>query len=249
MIDLKGKNALIVGAKRIGQVVGIRLAQEGINLAISYRSSKKEAEELKEEAEKLSVKATTIQGDVASEQSVKNIIEQTVKELGSLDFVIDLASGFQKTPLELLDEKAWDLAIGDAKGSYLVAVYASRQMTKNRGKTKGHIILFSDWAAARTPYKNYLPYLTSKAAIDYMTRAFAKELAPHGILVNAIAPGPTQPPSFLMPDYWQKEVLDKTPLKRQSSADEIAEMIITLLKSETITGEIIRIDSGSHLGS
>lgn len=249
MISLKSKNALLIGAKRIGQVVGIRLATEGINLVVSYRSSRQEAESLKKEAEKLSVKAVTIQLDITSEQSVKNTIEQTIKGLGSLDFVIDLASGFQKTPLESLDEKAWDLAIGDAKGSYLISVYASRQMIKNEGKTKGHIILFSDWAAARTPYKNYLPYLTSKAAIDYMTRAFAKELAPHGILVNAIAPGPTQPPSFLTPDYWQKEVLGKTPLKRQSSADEIAEMIVTLLKSETITGETIRIDSGSHLGN
>lgn len=248
MISTKNKNALIVGAKRVGQIVGKRLAQEGVNLAISYRSSKTEAENLKKEAEKFKVKAILIQGDVASETSVRNMVEQTAKELGSLDFLIDLASGFQKTPLETLDEKAWETAFVDAKGSYLLAVCASRQMQKNQGQTRGHIILFSDWAAtSQKPYLNYLPYLTSKAAIDYMTRAFAKELAPHGILVNAIAPGPTIPPPFLTADYWQKEVIDKTPLKRQSSAEEIAEMIVTLLKSETITGEIIVIDSGSHL--
>lgn len=248
MISLKGKNALIVGAKRIGQVVGKRLAQEGINLSISYRSSKEEAEKLKTEAEKLSVKSILVQGDVSSEADVKNMVNQTVKGLGSLDFVIDLASVFQKTPLETLDEKAWDFAFQDAKGSYLISIYASKAMQKNEGKTKGHIILFSDWAAkSQKPYLNYLPYLTSKAAIDYMTRAFAKELAPQGILVNAIAPGPTMKPPFLKDEYWQKEVIDKTPLKRQSKAEEIAEMIVTLLKSETITGETIRIDSGSHL--
>lgn len=247
MISLKGKNALIVGAKRVGQIVGIRLAQEGVNLAISYRSSKEEAEQLKKEAEKFKVKAILIQGDVAKEADVKNMVAQTAKNLGSLDFLIDLASGFGKTPLDTLDEEKWGNAMKDAKGSYLLSVYASRQMQKNQSQTRGHIILFSDWAAKENPYLNYLPYLTSKAAIDYMTRAFAKELATHGILVNAIAPGPTIKPPFLNDEYWQKEVIDKTPLKRQSSAAEIAQMIVTLLKSETITGETIRIDAGSHL--
>lgn len=248
MTNLKNKNALIVGVKRVGQIVAKRLAEEGINLAISYRSSKEEAEKLKEEAEKLSVKTILVQGDVAIEEDVKKMVDETKKSLGSLDFLIDLASGFEKTPLETLDEKAWEVGFKDAKGSYLLSVYASREMQKNQGPTKGQIILFSDWAAKSSqPYLSYLPYLTSKAAIDYMTKAFAKELAPHGILVNAIAPGPTIKPPFLEDKYWQEEVLDKNPLKRESSAEEIAEMIVTLLKSETITGETIRIDSGSHL--
>lgn len=248
MLNLKGKTALIVGAKRVGQIVGMRLAQEDVNLAISYRTSKEEAEKLKSDVEKLSVKAIIIQGDVSSESDVKNMVDQTVKELGNLDFLVDLASGIEKIPLNKLDEQKWESAQKDAKGSYLLSVYASKQMMKNEGVTKGHIILFSDWAAAsQKSYPGYLPYLVGKASIDYMTKVFAKELAPHGILVNAIAPGPTMKPPFLEDDYWQKEVLDKTPLKRQSSAEEIAEMIVTLLKSETITGETIRIDSGSHL--
>jgi NAD(P)-dependent dehydrogenase (short-subunit alcohol dehydrogenase family) len=248
MISPKNKNALIVGAKRVGQTVGIRLAQEGVNLAISYRSSKEEAQKLKAQAGKLGVRAVLVQGDVATEQDVKSMITQTVRQLGSLDFLIDLASGFKKTPIDVLDGQKWEAAIKDAKGSYLLAVYASRQMAKNEGQTKGHIILFSDSAASsHKPYLNYLPYLTSKAAIDFMVKGFAKELAGQGILVNSIAPGPTARPPFLDEQYWQKKVLDKNPLKRQSSAEEIAEMIVTLLKSETITGETIRIDSGSHL--
>lgn len=249
MINLKGKNALIIGAKRVGQVVGIRLAKEGVNLAISYRSSKEEAEKLQSEAKKSSVKTTLVQGDVAVEADVKKMVQETVKNLGSLDFLVNLASGFEKTPLDSLNAQKWDTGNIDAKGSFLLSVYASRQMQKNTGKTKGQIILFSDWAAASgKSYQGYLPYLVSKAAIDYMTKVFAKELAPHGILVNAIAPGPTMRPPFLDEKYWQKEVLDKNPLKRESSPEEIAEMIVTLLKSETITGETILIDSGSHLG-
>ncbi len=248
MIILKNKNALIVGTKRIGQIVGMRLAEEGVNLAISYRSSKEEAEKLKEEAEKLNVKVVLVQGDVAIEADVKNMVGEATKQLDSLDFMIDLASGFEKTPLETLDEQKWEDAQKDSKGSFLLSVYASREMMKNHGQTKGHIILFSDWAATSgKSYTGYLPYLVGKAAIDYMTKVFAKELAPHGILVNAIAPGPTIKPPFLDEDYWQKEVLGKTPLKRESSKEEIGEMILTLLKSETVTGQTIMVDSGSHL--
>ena len=248
MIILKNKNALIVGTKRIGQIVGMRLAEEGVNLAISYRSSKEEAEKLKEEAEKLNVKVVLVQGDVAIEADVKNMVGEATKQLDSLDFMIDLASGFEKTPLETLDGQKWEDAQKDSKGSFLLSVYASREMMKNHGQTKGHIILFSDWAATSgKSYTGYLPYLVGKAAIDYMTKVFAKELAPHGILVNAIAPGPTIKPPFLDEDYWQKEVLGKTPLKRESSKEEIGEMILTLLKSETVTGQTIMVDSGSHL--
>jgi NAD(P)-dependent dehydrogenase (short-subunit alcohol dehydrogenase family) len=120
-------------------------------------------------------------------------------------------------------------------------------MRRNPGPTRGHIIMFTDWAAGETPYRNYLPYLTSKAAIDFMTRAFAVELAPHGILVNAIAPGPTMRPPDFSPEDWARRVVDRTPLRRESSPGEIAEMIVTLLRGETITGETIRIDSGRHL--
>ena len=73
-------------------------------------------------------------------------------------------------------------------------------MMANDGPTRGHIVLFSDWAALHAPYRGYLPYMTSKAAIAYMTRAFAAELAPSGILVNAIAPGPDHAPAGPSPN-------------------------------------------------
>jgi NAD(P)-dependent dehydrogenase (short-subunit alcohol dehydrogenase family) len=89
--------------------------------------------------------------------------------------------------------------------------------------------------------------MASKASIDFMTRAFAVELSDSGILVNAIAPGPTMRPPDISESSWNKNVVSKAPLKRESSASDIGEMVVTLLKSETITGETIRIDSGRHL--
>ncbi|NEP12563.1 MAG: SDR family oxidoreductase [Symploca sp. SIO2C1] len=245
--NLAGKGALIVGAKRVGHVIGRRMAQEGINLAIAYRRSQAEAETLQREVASLVEKTTLIQGDISIEESVQSMVKTAKQELGDLSFVVNLASGFPKTPFETLDGKAWENSLSDAKGSYLLGVYASRELMKNSGSIRGHIIFFSDWAALETPYKDFLPYLTAKSAIDFMTRAFAMELAEYRILVNAIAPGPTQRPADISPESWQKDVLEQAPLKRESSAEEIAEAIIMLLKSETITGETIRVDSGRYL--
>ena len=80
-----------------------------------------------------------------------------------------------------------------------------------------------------------------------MTRAFAVELAVHGVLVNTIAPGPTMRPPDIEEAVWRKAVVGKAPLKRESSTEDMAELIVSLLRSETITGEVVRVDSGRHL--
>ena len=246
-MTLQGKGALIVGARRVGAVLARRMAQEGVNLAIGYRSSATEAESLRDSLTGMGSRAFTVQGDLSHEAQVQAMVEQAVSTLGNLCFVVNLASDYPRAPLPLLDSVAWDGAMDTAKGSYLLTVHAARAMALNSGPTRGHIVLFGDWAAGETPYREYLPYLTAKAAVQFMTRAFAGELADHGILVNAIAPGPTMRPSDIAETDWQDRVVAQAPLRRESSADEIAELLITLLKSETITGETIRVDAGRHL--
>lgn len=247
MLELSGRGALIIGARRLGQNLVHRLAQEGVNIAISYRSSKDQAERLSKTVENLVERTHLMQGDLSVEEDVKRMVDETKTELGDLSFVVNLASNFPRTPFETLDGEAWDNSILDAKGNYLLAVYAARCMVDNNGPTRGHIIFFSDWAARETPYRDYLPYLTSKSAIDFMTRAFAVELAHQGILVNAIAPGPTIRPTEIEETEWDLAIQQSTPLRRESSKQDIVELIVTMLKSETVTGETIRVDSGRHL--
>lgn len=247
MLSLAGKGALVIGTKRVGQLVTRRLAEEAANLAISYRNSKAEADALHQAIASKVERSCLIQGDVAVEDDVRRIVNVAAQRLGDLSFVVNLAAGFPRTPFHSLDGEAWDAALPTAKGSYLLTVNAAQHMMGNPGPTRGHIVLFSDWAATQTPYRDYLPYLTAKAAIDFMSRGFAVELASHGILVNAIAPGPTMRPEEISTEIWQRDVLAQTPLKRESSAEEIAELIVMLLKSETITGETIRVDAGRHL--
>ena len=247
MITLEGKGALIVGAKRLGSVVAKRLAEEGVNLAISYRNSAKEAETLRSSVAGMVKRTTLIQGDLAIEDDVKRMVDSANTDLGNLSFVVNLASDYPKMPFNTLDAADWDTGMADAKGSYLLTLHASRVMENNLGPTRGHVILFGDSAAGEAPYTNYLPYLTAKAAVHFMTRAFAVELAAKGILVNTIAPGPTMRPPDIKESVWEQGIIARTPLRRESSVAEMAELVITILKSETITGETIRVDAGRHL--
>lgn len=214
-------------------------------MAIAYRNSKGQAEELMQSLPSGGAN-TIVQGDLTDEASVSRMVASASETLGDLSFVVNMASDYPRVPFSALDSSAWDAGMASAKGSYLLAVHAGRRMMENQGPTRGHIVMFGDWAAGETPYTDYLPYLTGKAAIQFMTRAFAVEMASHGILVNAIAPGPVRRPPEFTQQEWD-EVLALAPLRRESSADEIAELIVTLLRSETITGETIRVDSGRHL--
>jgi NAD(P)-dependent dehydrogenase (short-subunit alcohol dehydrogenase family) len=247
MLELKGRGAIVAGTRRIGATVVRRLAREGVHLAIVYRRSRDVADELYASIRSDVERACVLQADLASEQDVTVLVDEARRQLGDLSFCVDAAFDYPRTSYASLTAADWDHAMASAKGAYLLALACSRAMQTNAGPTRGHIVLFGDWAAEETPYKDYLPYLTAKAAVHFMTRAFALELAPHGILVNGILPGPTvQDPALVSSAEW-KAALAQTPLHRESSQEEMAEVVATLLKLETMTGENIRVDSGRHI--
>ena len=245
MLNLKSKGAIIAGTRRVGSVVAERLADEGVNLAIIYSKSREEAERLQQSVSSR-VNAVIIQAELTDETQVENAVAEAKRRLGAISFCINLASDYPRVPFAKLDSAAWDQGIIPAKGNYLLSIHAARAMMTNPGPTRGHLIYFGDWAAGETPYHDFLPYLTAKAAILYMTRAFALELAPSGILVNTISPGPTRRDVDVSEKEWE-EALASAPLHAESSEEEMAEMIVTLLKLETLTGEEIRIDAGRHI--
>lgn len=248
MLEIRGRGAIVAGARRVGATVVKRLAREGVSCAITYRSSRQEAEALLQEILPLTPEACVLQADLSSEDDCHRAVEEARQKLGDLSFCINLASDYPRVTFDKLDARAWDAGLAAARGSYLLGITAARVMMQNPGPTRGHLVLFGDWAAQETPYLHYLPYLTGKAAIHFLVRGLGKELAPHGILVNAVSPGPTQRPPDMSDSAWQA-ALDATPLRRESSAEEIAEIIAALLKMETVTGENIRVDAGRHLGS
>ena len=246
MLELAGRGAIIVGAKRVGQVVTERLAREGVRPAIAYRRSRDEAASLLQRIQPMVDRSCLIQADLTIEDDVERLVQTAKQELGDLSFCINLASDYPSNSFDKLDEQDWERGMSAARGTYLLALHAGRAMQQNAGPTRGHMIMFGDWAAGETPYKDFLPYLTAKAAVQFMTRAFALELAGDGILVNCISPGPTVRPPEMTDAEWAVVVQD-APLRRESSDEEMAEMICTLLRLESMTGQNIRIDAGKSL--
>jgi len=246
MLTLKGRGAIVSGTRRIGATVARRLAQDGVRIALTYRNSREEAEALATDLRKLTDRVALVQADLSIESAVENLVVQAKRELGDLSFCVNFAYDYPRKSLDELNSMDWDVGMAGAKANYLMALHASRAMYDNEGPARGHLIFCGDWAADETPYDDYLPYLTGKASVHFMTRAFGRGLGEKGILVNAIAPGPTAFGIGLTTKAWERAI-SFTPLARQSSDEDIAEMIATLLKLETITGEVIRIDSGRHI--
>jgi NAD(P)-dependent dehydrogenase (short-subunit alcohol dehydrogenase family) len=242
-MDPKGKVALISGGARIGQAVADALAKGGCALAIVYRASREAAETTVASATAAGVNAIALKADARREDQVEAAVNETIKSLGRLDILINMASTYIKTLNPT--EADWSDAIdSNAKSAFLFSTHSARVM-KERGA--GRIINISDWLpiSGRPRYKGYVPYYTSKAAVAALTESLALELAPE-IMVNAIAPGPILAP----PDITAEEtsrVIEATPLRRWGGGEEIAKAVLFLIETDFVTGECIRVDGGRHL--
>jgi len=242
-MDLKGKVAMITGGARIGQVVARELANRGCSLALIYKSSREAAEQTASIARAAGVKAAVLRADAVDESQVRAAVAETVKALGRIDILINMASLYVKTPNPTGSD--WSAALdSNAKSAFLFSTHAAPVMKKSGG---GRIVNFSDWlpASGRPHYKDYTPYYTSKAAVAALTQSLALEFAPD-ILVNAIAPGPILAPSDLTPEE-NARIIEATALAKWGGAEEIAKAVLFLVDTDFVTGECIRVDGGRHL--
>lgn len=241
-MNIRGKTILLTGATRIGKSVAQALAEKGANLAVSYRTSKADADEILAEGTKLGVKVKLFQADLSVSSDVARMVDEVVQEFGEIHGIVHMASNYQRTPWKTLAEEDWDTTLNIiAKSAFLVSKRVADEMLKNKGDVRGKIILFTDWSLNR-PYKDYLPYNVAKAAVLELTKSLAVELAPH-ITVNAIAPGPILKPPDLTEDE-NKEVLKDTPLQRWGGAEEIAKAVVYLIEADFVTGHELVVDGG-----
>jgi NAD(P)-dependent dehydrogenase (short-subunit alcohol dehydrogenase family) len=244
-MDIAGKAALVTGGARIGQTVAQALARRGCAVALTYRTSQGAAEATARAAREAGVRAEVIRADATDEAQIVAAVRTAEERLGRLDVLVNLASTYDKTPLETCDGATFSAAMdANARSAFLFALHAAPAM---RRAGAGRIVNVSDWlpVSGRPRYPQYTPYYASKAAVTAITESLALELAPD-ILVNAVAPGPILAPPDLTPEE-DAAVRRATPLGRWGGPEEIAKAVLFLVETDFVTGESIRVDGGRHL--
>lgn len=245
-MTLQDKVAVITGGKRIGRIVARELAARGMDVVLSYRGSKQEADDTAADVEAAGRRAATIVADVGKPDDCRAIVEHAVKTFGRLDVLVNMASIYRSTPLDAVTVDYWDTDIDvNLRSAFLCSQAAMPHM---RARGGGRIVNFADWLArsGRPHYKGFTSYYVAKAGVIALTESLALEGARDNVLVNAIAPGPIVAP----PDMSTEEIAEvaaATPVGHWGGEIEIAKAVLLLCETDFITGETIRVDGGRHL--
>jgi 3-oxoacyl-[acyl-carrier protein] reductase len=254
-MELKGRVALVTGgAGGIGGAVVRSLAKAGISgIAINYRKSKKEAEDLAAELERAGVKAQAVQADVQSDERVRDMMKQIRKRFGRLDVLVNNAGVTHWVSVSDLDgvtDKIWDEILDvNVKAAFRCARAAAKMLAENQGM----VINVSSISGVLAPSTmSSLPYGTAKAALIYLTKGLAVALAPK-VRVNCVAPAFTDTP--WMREHFGKEYPEAIakassgfPLQRIATADEVAGAILGLITGgDFVTGQTLIVDGGLSL--
>jgi len=248
-MKLKGRNYLVTGAsKGIGRGCAIELAKEGANVAINYRSGKKEAEGVAEEVRKLGGKALLLPADVSKQADVEGMVKTTVEEFGRLDGYISNAAYSDRDLMVKADMEGFRKTIDVSMWGAFYGVRAAAQVMIPQGR--GVIIVMSSPHAV-IPIPSAMAYNMAKAAIDHMARTAAIELAKHRIRVNVIHPGWIDTPGerkFFSEDQLSQGA-DNIPWKRLGQPEELGRLAAFIASDDAdyMTGSTVLMDGGISL--
>ncbi|KOT78335.1 oxidoreductase [Streptomyces rimosus subsp. pseudoverticillatus] len=185
--QLDGKVALVTGGSRgIGEAIAVRLAEDGADVAFTYRSEEARAALVVERIEKLGRRAWAVRADSADTAAVRASVDGTVERFGRLDILVNNAGLGVLGPIEGISEEDVDRVLAvNVRAPFIAAQAAAGRMTEG-----GRIISIGSCMAERVAFPGGSLYATSKAALTGLTRTLARELGPRGITANLIHPGP-----------------------------------------------------------
>jgi 3-oxoacyl-[acyl-carrier protein] reductase/pteridine reductase len=240
---LSGKTFLVTGAaKRLGRGIALAAAEAGANVAITYRTSAREAESLVAELAKHGGEALALRCDVTDETSVSEMVKEAASELGGIDVLVNNAAIYETVEFEKITVSQWDMLFAtNTRGPFLV----SRAALPYLKKRKGRIINMGSLGGLR-PWPTHAHYCSSKAALHMLTKVMAKALAPE-IAVNAVAPGMIDLGEKAAAAF-MKKMAKQTPMRRNGTAAEIAAAVMFFAAApHFITGQIMVVDGGIGL--
>lgn len=240
---LSGKTLLVTGAaKRLGRAIAWAAAENGADVAITFRESEREAQALVADLAGLGAQALAIRCDVTDERSVRETVKEVATEFGGIDVLVNNAANYETAAFEKITVAQWDaIFASNARGPFLV----SREAVPYLRKRRGRIINMGSLGGLR-PWATHAHYCSSKAAVHMLTKVMAKALAP-AIAVNAIAPGMIDLGEKAAAAF-MKRMSKQTPMRRNGTAADIAAGVMFFATApHFITGQILAIDGGLGL--
>ena len=246
MNNIKNKNALITGAsKGIGRAISIELAKQGVNVAINYNKSKKEAEKISNELmNEYNIKSITLQGDVSDKNDCSSIVQESINTFGNLDILVNNAGIIDDNLLIRMSDDAWDKVLRTNLDSIF---YCTKPAIKSMLKNKwGRILNIGSVVGIRGNI-GQANYSSSKAGMMGFTKSLAKEVATRNITVNTITPGYINTETVDVLKQEQKDTIMKwIPQGHFGEVEDIAYLAGFLCseKAKYITGQVISVDGG-----
>jgi 3-oxoacyl-[acyl-carrier protein] reductase len=246
-MDLKGAVALVTGGNGgLGQRICHALAKEGVHIAVMYAQSRDQAEGVARElASRYQINAAAFACDITDGGAVTKLVGDVAKHFGRLDILVNDAAYNKSIPFTDLDNltlEAWDKIMAVNLTGPMRLTKAVAPVMKAQGR--GRIVNISS-VAGLGPQGSSIAYAVSKAGLIHLTRCMAVALAPE-TLVNCVAPGlleGTRATSNLRPEQIER-ASSASLLKKAADKDDCADMVVTMCRTETMTGQTIVIDSG-----
>lgn len=244
---MKDKIALVTGSSgSIGRAISLELAQRGYHMILTEHQVP--CNELAMEIQKSGRQVLVIHADVANLEDTERVLEQTKERFDGLDVLVNNAGINPPTPVIEIEEAEWDRVMAiNLKSTFFYSIHAFKLMKHKGG---GRIVNISSQNAKDGGTLGGAHYAATKAGINVLTVRLAREFAPYGVTVNAVAPGPiASDMTKQFPPEAYKALLKKIPLGREGKPEDIASAVGFLISEAAswITGEILDVNGGMYM--